>query len=78
MSLIKKAVKNKVNKQCTKCKEVSMKARASSLAGKLTLIKEPVKYFTTKESSIVTPYVCPKCGLVEWYVDKPENFIERI
>jgi len=53
------------------------KSRASSLSGKLTLIKEPIKYFTTKESSIVIPYVCSQCGLVEWYVDKPQNFNER-
>ncbi|AUG56820.1 hypothetical protein HVS_04400 [Acetivibrio saccincola] len=66
-----------MNINCLKCNNKMTKSRASSLSGKLTLIKEPIKYFTTKESSIVIPYVCSQCGLVEWYVDKPQNFNER-
>jgi hypothetical protein len=60
---------------CPKCNEKMRKARTTSLGGKLSLVKEPIKYFTTKESSPLNPYVCSKCGYVEWYVEFPQNFI---
>ncbi|WP_094551278.1 hypothetical protein [Petroclostridium xylanilyticum] len=59
---------------CSKCEKELTKARATSAIGKFSAIKEPIKLFTTKESSVMTPYVCSNCGYVEWYVEKPENF----
>jgi hypothetical protein len=60
--------------QCPKCSLDMTSSRATSAIGKFSAIKEPVKNFTTKESSPLIPYVCSKCGLTEWYVEKPENF----
>jgi len=59
---------------CSKCKSNLTKSRATSVVGKFSAIKEPVKNFTTKENSPLVPYVCSNCGLVEWYVDNPERF----
>ena len=50
------------------------KAKATSAMGTFSAMKEPVKHFTSKESSTLTPYVCSKCGYTEWYVENPENF----
>lgn len=36
-------------------------------------VKKNAKSFTENSSRLI-PYVCPKCGYTEWYVEKPENF----
>lgn len=60
---------------CPKCKCLMTKSRATSAIGKFSAIKEPIRYFSTKESSPIIPYVCSNCGLVEWYVEEPNKFI---
>jgi predicted nucleic-acid-binding Zn-ribbon protein len=63
-----------MNVICPKCNTIMTKSRATSAIGKFAAIKEPVKNFTTKESSALIPHVCSKCGYTEWYVEDPENF----
>lgn len=60
--------------KCPKCNILMTKSRATSAIGEFSAIKEPVKNFTTKESSPLIPFVCSECGLTEWYVERPENF----
>ncbi len=60
--------------QCAKCNIKMTRSRAVGGRGKLSAVREPVKYFTNKESSTLIPFVCSQCGLTEWYVENPENF----
>jgi predicted nucleic-acid-binding Zn-ribbon protein len=60
--------------QCPKCNIVMTRSRATSAVGKFSAIKEPIKYFTNKESSPLIPFVCSNCGLTEWYVEDPYKF----
>jgi len=63
-----------MERKCIKCDTLLTKCIATSVIGKFSAVKLPVKNLTTKESSELHPFVCSNCGHTEWYVDKPENF----
>jgi hypothetical protein len=56
-----------MDKKCVKCDAVLVRCAATSAAVAFMAVKEPVRYFTTKESSELHPYVCTQCGYTEWF-----------
>jgi predicted nucleic-acid-binding Zn-ribbon protein len=61
-------------KKCIKCETILTNSFLDSLgASNFSVIKKSVKLFLNKKSAF-SPFVCSKCGYIEWYVNKPENF----
>ncbi|MDF2543108.1 MAG: hypothetical protein K0S47_2826 [Herbinix sp.] len=59
--------------QCLKCNERLTKCTTYSTGDTFIAVKATAKSFTENSSRMI-PYVCSKCGLIEWYVEKPSNF----
>ena len=61
--------------ECLKCKEKMLKAKlkgdAVGTVVYLTTKKEGL--FETQKNSSVSCYVCPKCGYIELYAEKPKE-----
>lgn len=58
---------------CRKCNEVLTKCLASGGISNFSVMKLPIKVFSTKETSRIFPFVCSNCGYIEWYAEKSEN-----
>ncbi|MFJ7755833.1 hypothetical protein ACQKGI_21585 [Peribacillus muralis] len=60
---------------CSKCGNELTRAYISGIQGKLQINKEPRGFFSDGPIySEVSPYVCSKCGYIEFYVDQPDLF----
>ncbi len=54
---------------CSKCGNVLTRAYISGIQGEFQINKEPRGFFTDSPIySKVSPYVCSKCGYIEFYV----------
>ncbi|WP_055665465.1 hypothetical protein [Desnuesiella massiliensis] len=62
-----------MEKTCTKCNLKMKPAKIMSFGASIKIAEKSSKLLDNKGSSI-SFYVCPKCGIVEIYADKPENF----
>lgn len=61
-----------MEKNCSKCNSVMVEGKLDSLP--IRLYKSDVKP-TAKTMSYINPcYVCPGCGLIDFYVKEPEKF----
>lgn len=61
-----------MEKKCTKC-DIEMNKASLIGSGVDVLVAKIKKGFNTKVSCIDT-YVCPKCGYIELFAEKPEIF----
>lgn len=57
---------------CLKCNTEMKKAKLEVYMG-ITVRKENSKLFDHKESKVGC-YVCPTCGYIEYYAERPEIF----
>lgn len=62
---------------CPKCNTSMKKTKLVSFRNAHVAIrKEQSTLFGPNESSI-SSYVCPDCGYIELYADKPEKFLDK-
>lgn len=62
-----------MERKCSNCDELLIKGLAYKLYnGALSVRFDKGDIFEKSSKPIISPYVCKKCGFVEWYVDKPE------
>lgn len=61
-----------MEKSCLKCEIIMVEAKIDSY---------PIRVYKTSEkpnvktmSNISACYVCPNCGIIEFYADEPEKF----
>jgi len=60
-----------MEKRCPKCNEGLIKGAAYRLSnGALSVRFDKVNSWDKLEKPILSPYICMKCGYVEWSIDK--------
>lgn len=67
---------NIMDRQCVKC-GTNLTAGIAIYGGdgKFAAYKEPYTDIKSRKTATeIRPYICSKCGYIEWYADKPENF----
>jgi rubrerythrin len=61
-----------MERKCMKCNAGMKKALLSANGG--YVLAEEIKKGFNRNVSTVDTYVCPKCGYIEMYAEKPEIF----
>lgn len=62
-----------MEKTCAKCNSKMKPVKIMSFGASIKIAEKASKLLDNKSSSIGF-YACPKCGIVEIYADRPENF----
>lgn len=62
---------------CSKCNKEMVEAKLDS-NGPIRVSKKQEKAgllgLKSSNLSTIEPFVCPSCGLIEWYASEPANF----
>ncbi|ENH97006.1 hypothetical protein J416_08012 [Gracilibacillus halophilus YIM-C55.5] len=64
-------------KYCEKCNQKMIASQVDEGGLKGLLIKNPkgAQLFQNKKHTRLNPYVCPNCGLTEWYANEPDRLL---
>lgn len=61
--------------KCTKCDAEMTKANLTTGMTPVYLSNKKKGVFEAEKRSSVSCYVCPKCGYIELYADKPKDIV---
>jgi ribosomal protein S27AE len=63
-----------MNRHCTNCETPMTQVWLNTGSGTLIIEESKTGLFIKRKSSPVNPFVCPKCGRLELFAEKPEVF----